>query len=68
MKRLILKPSDFEMSFDDCPPGLFLCGKNVCLKSEYSTETKSDAYCDSGEYFCSIHEKVIPLEAIWEDC
>jgi hypothetical protein len=43
----------------ECPPGLFLFGQSLALKSEYKTESsshpgfwQSDAYLvESGEYF-----------------
>ena len=46
-------------SLRDCPPGLFLFGASVALKSEYKTESisypgvwQSDAYlAKTGEYF-----------------
>lgn len=52
MKRLELKPDGFPCKLSECPPGLFLCGETVGLKPEYATkEGKSEAYCESGEYF-----------------
>lgn len=53
MKKLELNPDGFECSFGECPPGLFLYDKNVFFKSEYTTNGRPDAYCDSGEYFCA---------------
>lgn len=70
MKRLELKPDGFPCKLQECPPGLFLCGENVCLKSEYGN---NEAYCDSGEYFHGDANKggtaqdtiVQPLVAEW---
>lgn len=58
--KIIIKPSDFEMEYIHCPPGLFLYGNMIGLKSEYGGE----GYCDSGETFCicMTDKKVIPLE------
>lgn len=52
MKRLELKPSGFACKLSECPPGLFLCGEMVGLKSEYRNDKGNcEAYCDSGEFF-----------------
>jgi hypothetical protein len=56
--KIILLPADFECAYEDCPPGLFLCGQMIGLKSEYSEE----GYCDTGERFCATEKKVIPLK------
>ena len=63
MKRLIMKPCDFECPVRECPPGYFLYQDMVGFKSEYG----SDAYCDTGEYFCVQDAKVIPLTYEWEE-
>lgn len=44
-RTLQLVPDGWECRFDECPPGLFVCGEHVGLKTEYG----DDAYCDSGE-------------------
>ena len=51
MKRLELKPEGFPCTLDECPPGFFLREDSLCFKSEYHTDQKADAYCDTGEYF-----------------
>lgn len=47
MKRLIIEPNGFPCKFEEYKSGFFLCGEELCLKSEYG----QDAYCSSGEYF-----------------
>ena len=61
MKRLILLPSDFPTPYSDCPPGFFLCGDMVGMKTEYSGE----GYCDTGETFCRKDSEVTPLKYEW---
>lgn len=63
-KRLVLLPADFELPFLNCPPGFFLCGSYVSMKTEYGND---EAYCDSGERFCAIKSLVTPLKAVWEE-
>ena len=74
MKRLELKPDGFPCKLSECPPGLFLCGENVGLKTEYLSEKGDpEAYCDSGECFWGDANKggsakdtiVQPLIAEW---
>lgn len=76
MKRLELKPAGFKCKLRECPPGLFLCGDEVGLKSEYRNEQgNSEAYCESGEFFWGDANKgrnaddtlVIPLTVEWVD-
>jgi len=61
MKKLILKPADFPMLYNECPPGLFLWGQSVGLKTEYG----QDGFCDTGETFCRQDDVVTPLQAEW---
>jgi len=65
MKQLVIKPSDFEMPFSECPAGLFVCNDCLCLKTEYGLSMKKDAFCDSGEFFAKTDEKVVPCKAEW---
>lgn len=74
MRILQLKPEGFPCKLKECPPGLFLCGENVGLKSEYNNlQGDPEAYCDSGEYFWGDANKggtakdtlVQPLVANW---
>lgn len=52
MRKLELKPDGWPCKLKECPPGLFLCGETVGLKSEYKSENgNSEAFCDSGEAF-----------------
>ncbi len=76
MKKLDLKPSGFKCKLSECPPGLFLCGDDVGLKTEYLDDKGNpEAYCDSGEYFWGDANKggnakdtmVLPLIAEWVD-
>ena len=67
MKKIDFKPSGFECSLDECPPGFFLFRDEICLKTEYGP---CEAFCSSGEAFWGGVElkeevaklKVIPLE------
>lgn len=63
MKRLVLRPVGWPCALADCPPGLFVCDDVVGLKTEYGN---TEAYCDSGERFCS-KDLVQPCEALWEE-
>lgn len=50
--RKILKPSDWECTLADCPPGLFVFEGEVCLKTEYpDKDGHCEVYCSSGEAF-----------------
>jgi len=51
MKRMVVNPDGWPCTFNECPPGFFVFEDNLYLKSEYRSEDKSDAYCESGEYF-----------------
>lgn len=56
MSRLILLPTGFPCSVDECPPGPFIWkdqkgGVHLGLKSEYRTDNRCDAYNEAGEYF-----------------
>ena len=66
MKRLELKPKGiFPCSLEDCPPGFFVSGNGVGLKSEYrNAKGEIEAFCDSGEFYCGKGE-VLPVEAVW---
>lgn len=76
MKRPIFKPRDFECTLEQCPPGFFIKGEMIGLKSEYcSSDGFIEAYCDSGEYFWGgVDSKiernkvmVTPLYYEWEE-
>jgi len=71
---LVLEPDGFECTLDECPPGLFLSGETVCLKTEYGqTEKGGEAYLDSGEYVAGpagVDRElavVKPLKATWKE-
>ncbi len=67
MRRLILKPCEFECSIEECPPGLFLhSGHYIGFKSEYAPNGKIEAFNEAGEAFCG-DGKVIPLRPEWEE-
>lgn len=76
MKRLVLEPDGWPCTLEECPPGLFLCQKDICFKTEYRTEKGNiESYCDSGEFFwggCSTPDdvgKIIvqPMKSLWVD-
>lgn len=46
-KYLVIVPNGWACRFEDCPPGLFVIGGQVCFKSEYG----QDAYNSAGEAF-----------------
>lgn len=47
MKRLIVEPDGWPLTYAECPPGFFTMGDSLFFKSEYG----GDGYCDTGEYF-----------------
>lgn len=49
--KLVIVPDGWPTTLDRCPPGFFVFDGFLCLKSEYMTDGKHDAYCESGEYF-----------------
>lgn len=71
-KVLKLEPDGFPCRFEDCPPGFFLDGDEVCLKTEYSGP--GNAYCSSGEtYWGGTSDKaerdakiIQPLKEKWD--
>lgn len=65
MTRLELKPNGFPCTLEECPPGPFLHGKDVCFKSEYHSNTgRIEAYCSSGEAYHGTG-LIQPLESVW---
>ena len=78
-KILKLEPDGFPYTFSDCPPGFFLSGESVCLKTEYSDEKDGKyfdrAYCDSGEAYWGgtsvlaerAKKEVQPLKVVWAE-
>lgn len=74
MRQLVIKPDGWPCTLAECPPGFFVAGNSLCLKTEYSSE-KTEAYLDSGEYFAGgaatkeDREKLIvqPVTAVWEE-
>ena len=67
MKRLLLKPNGFECTIEECQPGLFLSGSELCFKSEYMTDKGTiEAYNSAGEFYCG-KCLVQPLIAEWEE-
>ncbi len=76
MKRLVLKPHGWPCCLVKCPPGLFLSGESVGLKSEYrESNGQIEAYNECGEFFWGGAKTeaerraliVQPLEYEWED-
>ncbi len=63
MKQLILEPKGWPCSFSECPPGLFVCGGDVGLKTDYGDG--DEAFCDNGDRFCSLDAQVQPVVAAW---
>lgn len=76
MRQLQLKPSGWPCTLKECPPGLFVFGEILGLKTEYSPENEIEAFCsDTGEAFWGgthSHQNrdqlmVQPVEAVWEE-
>ena len=77
MKRLIVRPHDFEVTLEECPPGLFVYDNMLGLKTEYAiVGGGTEAYvCTSGESFwggagtSATRETllVIPVDWEWEE-
>lgn len=71
MKRLIVIPEGWPCKFSECRPGYFLFHGDLCLKTEYG----SDSYCESGEAFwggVSGEEarnalEIQPVSVVWEE-
>ena len=64
MQKLIVKPNGWECTLKECPPGFFVIGDELCLKSEYCTEgedkkSRMDVFCSSGGYFWGGTDKEI---------
>lgn len=51
MKRLVLEPSGWQCTLEECPAGLFVYENTVGFKSEYRTNGIIEVFCDSGEVF-----------------
>ena len=68
-KLLMMEPEGYPCTIADCPPGFFLSGDELCLKTEYSNRDKqTEAYCGSGEYFCAKDSKIVqPVIYIWKE-
>jgi hypothetical protein len=66
MKRLLIEPSGWPCKLAECPPGFFVCGDNLCFKTEYGAV---GSFNEAGEYFVSdpTTTEVQPVEPSWED-
>lgn len=70
VKQLIIQPVGWPCAFAECPPGFFVAGESLCLKTEYG---ENEAYVESGEAFWggadSILERdrliVQPVMPVW---
>jgi hypothetical protein len=51
MRGLVVEPEGWPCRLAECPPGLFVFGDSVCLKTEYARDGSLEVYCQSGEYF-----------------
>lgn len=52
MRTLQIVPDGWPCTLEECPPGFFIVGEDLCFKTEYHTEKgESEAYCHTGEYF-----------------
>ena len=75
MKRMVIKPTEFEMPLSEAPVGLFLHKDDLCLKSEYAKDGYAECFiCESGEALLGgtstlvlRHRLMVILcEAVWE--
>ena len=66
-KRLILTPSGWPCTYEECPPGFFVFGESVGFKSEYRGSTgKIDGYNEAGEFYCGPVDGIVqPVDPIW---
>lgn len=74
MKYLIIKPKDWACTLEECEPGFFLSGEQLCFKSEYrriidGEDRGIEAFNSAGEAYHGGGKTdiVIPAEAIWLD-
>lgn len=77
MKALIVNPAGWEVPLEECPPGLFVFGGTLGVKSEYRDEHGDiEVYvADSGECFWGGMQTaenrnaalVTPCESKWVD-
>ena len=62
MKTLQIVPDGWETSIEECRPGYFVAGTQLCLKSEYGG---LEAFNEAGEYFCPRKVTVQPVTTVW---
>ena len=63
MKTIKIIPNDWSCTLEECPPGFFWYGNDLCFKSEYNNE----CYCSSGEYFALRDILVQPVAIVTEN-
>jgi hypothetical protein len=51
MKQVLIEPDGWPTTLAECPPGPFMFNDSLCFKSEYRTDGKIEAFCESGEFF-----------------
>jgi len=62
---LIILPSGFPCSLQDCPPGHFIFNEQLCFKSEYN-QSEVEAFNSGGEYLCISRDEIVtPVKAEW---
>lgn len=75
MKRLVIKPDNFPVPYEDCASGLFVVANQlaegrVYFKSKYLKEGSAtlQAYCPNGQYTTiSSDTMVFPCVVEWEE-
>jgi hypothetical protein len=71
MKKLIMKPDNWVCTLEECPPGFFVVGCNLCFKTEYHKENgQVKAFNEAGEYFCSEDDRKVMVQPVvpeWEE-
>lgn len=65
MQTLKIVPDGWPCTLEECPPGFFVCEKQLCFKTEYG---QNECYNSAGETFCGEKtEYVQPVVAEWQN-
>jgi len=60
MKKIIIEPDGWECLIEECQPGHFMFGDELCFKTEYGMEV----YCSTGETFMPRKVLVQPVAIV----
>lgn len=70
MKRLIIVPDGWPCTLEECRPGHFVLGEQLCYKSEYFKTSPGDieAFNCAGEYLSVPPDTTVqPADYEWVD-